>query len=223
VFTDIPKIDVKRDAQTSGVVVLAVPPLWTSLTRRQKVSGWDCGFCGSRYTPWMITLRDHRSGTLFDPWEYLGPPRRRLLERSWAGVFRKHLLTHLPVVEVAPHLCHDFGRPSKDLYTVLGALILQQLHNLTDAATVEALAFNIAWHYALDIRSEADAYVCERTLRNYRRLVIEKQLEGVLFRGLTDELIRAFGIDTGGADRLDDHPQRYANAHSAGDLRGDDP
>jgi len=145
----------------------------------------------------MITLRDHRSATLFDPWEYLGWRRRQLLERSWAGVFRKHLLAQLPVAELAPLLCQEFGRPSKDLYAVLGALILQQLHNLTDAATVEALAFNITWHYALDIGSEADAYICERTLRNYRRLVIEKDLEGVLFRGLTDELIRAFGIDTG--------------------------
>ena len=56
------------------------------------------------------------------------------------------------------------GRPSKDLPVVLGALILQQMHDLTDAATVEAIAFNLAWHYALDIRTESDAFVCERTL-----------------------------------------------------------
>ena len=35
----------------------------------------------------MLTLRDHQSKNLFDPWEYLGPQRRRLLEKSWAGVF----------------------------------------------------------------------------------------------------------------------------------------
>ena len=64
------------------------------------------------------------------------------------------------------------GRPSKDLHVVIGVLLLQQLHDLSDAETVEALAFNMAWHYALDVRSEADSYFCEKTLRNYRRLFI---------------------------------------------------
>ena len=41
------------------------------------------------------------------------------------------------------------GRPSKDLHVVIGVLLLQQLHDLSDAETVEALAFNMAWHYAL--------------------------------------------------------------------------
>ena len=78
------------------------------------------------------------------------------------------------------------GRPSKDLHVVIGVLLLQQLHDLSDAETVEALAFNMAWHYALDVRSEADSYFCEKTLRNYRRLFIEQGLDELLFRCLTD-------------------------------------
>lgn len=75
--------------------------------------------------------------------------------------------------------------------------ILQQLHDLTDAVTVEAVAFNITWHYALDIRAESDACLCKRTLRNDRRLLIEKGLDQVLFRSLTDRLIKAVGTETG--------------------------
>jgi hypothetical protein len=101
-------------------------------------------------------LRDHQSGVLFDPWEYLGPQRRRLLKQGWAGVFRDYLLKHLPVKELAASFQDDFGRPSKDLYVALDALILQQLHDLTDQQTTEAVALNIAWHYALDIRHEPD-------------------------------------------------------------------
>jgi hypothetical protein len=144
----------------------------------------------------MITIRDHQTGDLFDPWEHLGAKRCRLLERSWAGVFREHLLEHLPVGKLFARFSHQFGRPTKDLFTVIGALILQQLHELTDVATAEAVAFNITWHYTLDIRAESDAYLCERTLRNYRRLIIEQGLEQVLFRSLTDQLIRAVGVDT---------------------------
>src|SRR5512147_3310502 len=106
----------------------------------------------------MITIRDHQTGDLFDPWEHLGAKRRRRLERSWAGVFREHLLEHLPVRELADRFSRQSGRPTKDLYTVIAALILQQLHDLTDAAVAEAVSFNITWHYALDIRTESDAY-----------------------------------------------------------------
>lgn len=144
----------------------------------------------------MLTRRDHRSGVLFDPWEYLGPQRRKLLERSWAGVFRDYLLKDLPVNELVSGFCDDFGRPSKDLSIAIGALILQQLHDLTDRQTSEAVALNIAWHYALDIRHEPDAYLCERTLRNYRRRVLELGLDEVLFRTLTDRLIQEVGVET---------------------------
>ncbi len=144
----------------------------------------------------MLTIRDHHSGDLFDPWEFLGERRKRLLTRSWAGVFRDFLLKHLPVGELAKKFHDDFGRPTKDLYVALGALILQQLHDFTDRQTAEAVALNISWHFALDIRRDSDAYLCERTLRNYRRKVLDSGLDQVLFSTLTDQLIRKIGVDT---------------------------
>ena len=56
--------------------------------------------------------------------------------------------------------------------------------------------FNMAWHYALDVRSEADSYFCEKTLRNYRRLFIEQGLDELLFRCLTDRMVQGFSVDT---------------------------
>lgn len=146
---------------------------------------------------------------LFDPWASLGSKRRRLLDRSWAGVFRQHLLNNLPVQALADGFSSRMGRPTKDLHVAAGVLILQQLHDLTDAATVEALAFNLAWHYALDVQDESDAYLCEKTLRNYRRLVIDQQLDQVLFRTLTDELVKAFDVNTS-RQRLDSTAIRSA-------------
>jgi hypothetical protein len=63
----------------------------------------------------MITLRDHHDGELFDPHGLRGPDRRRLLEQSWAGVFRQHLLHHLPVDLLGRYFQEQLGRPSKDL------------------------------------------------------------------------------------------------------------
>ena len=82
---------------------------------------------------------------MFDRWSYFGDKRRRLMEQSWAGVFRNHLLVELPVDDLCRHLDERMGRPSKDLHVVIGVLLLQQLHDLSDAETVEALAFNMAW------------------------------------------------------------------------------
>ncbi|MEZ6051992.1 MAG: transposase [Planctomycetaceae bacterium] len=59
-------------------------------------------------------------------------------------------------------------------------MILQQLHDLTDQQTTEAVALNMAWHYALDIRHEPDAHLCERTLRNDRNRILESRLDEVL-------------------------------------------
>lgn len=157
----------------------------------------------------MFTLRDRRTGDLFDRWSDLGEKRRRLLDRSWAGVFRNHLLGALPADDLCRHLDDRLGRPSKDLHVVIGVLLLQQLHDLTDAQAVEALAFNMAWHYALDVRSDADCYFCEKTLRNYRRLFIEQGFDEVLFRALTDRLVQAFSVDTS-RQRMDSTALRSA-------------
>ena len=146
---------------------------------------------------------------MFDRWSDFGDKRRRLMEQSWAGVFRNHLLVELPVDDLCRHLDERMGRPSKDLHVVIGVLLLQQLHDLSDAETVEALAFNMAWHYALDVRSEADSYFCEKTLRNYRRLFIEQGLDELLFRCLTDRLVQGFSVDTS-HQRMDSTPLRSA-------------
>jgi hypothetical protein len=60
----------------------------------------------------MITLRDRQTGDLFDRWSELGEKRRRLLDRSWGGVFRDHLFYDLPVDELLPHFAERMGRPS---------------------------------------------------------------------------------------------------------------
>jgi hypothetical protein len=152
----------------------------------------------------MITAKDHSTGLLFDLWDHIGPKRRKLLDKSWAGVFRKFLLHELPIGRIARHFTAYSGRPSKELYAMIGALILQQAHDLSDEETQRALAFNLDWHYALDIADESDAstYISERTIRNYRRIVLDENLSHLIFEVLTDRLLKEFGVDIS-TQRLD--------------------
>ena len=86
----------------------------------------------------------------------LGPKRWKLLDSSWSGIFRKYILEKLPVDKIAGHFDEVMGRPSKELYTAMGSLILQQLHDLSDPEVIMALAFHKEWHYALDITDDSD-------------------------------------------------------------------
>ena len=152
----------------------------------------------------MIHTRDHKTAHLFDPWLFLGEKRRKLMDASWAALFREHILCELPVNKVAPFFNETFGRPTKELYTALGVLLLQQIHDLTDEETVSQLAFNLQWHYALDIVEESDEakYLCAKTLWNMRDLVIENHLDEVLFEHSAEVLARVFNVDTT-AQRID--------------------
>ncbi len=152
----------------------------------------------------MINVKDHQTGQLFDPWDHLGPKRRELLDTSWAGVFRTYLLEKLPVETLARHFNGYHGRPTKELYTAMGVLILQQMHDLSDPDVTMMVAFNEQWHYALDITDNSDAsmYVSERSLRRYRKILIDEGLDLVLFATLTDSLMTSFGVDTS-KQRLD--------------------
>jgi hypothetical protein len=145
----------------------------------------------------MIRIKDHKTGYIFDPWGYLGPKRRKLLEDSWAGLFRQEILNELPVNKIASAFSEFSGRPTKELYMALGSLVLQQMQDLTDEETSNQVAFNLQWQYALDITGESDeaAYLCPRTLWSLRQLVTEKALDTVLFEKITATLARIFKVD----------------------------
>ena len=126
----------------------------------------------------MIFTKNHKQQILFNEWDKLGPKRKKLLKESWAGLFREYLLCELPVSELMPFFSNDFGRPTKELYTVIGVLIFQQMYDLTDEETIMRLAFDMLWHYALDIPEESDIlkYISPKTLWNMRKIVYKKYM-----------------------------------------------
>ena len=161
----------------------------------------------------MSNARDYKTGHLFDKWAYMGPKRRKLLDDSWAGLFRREILPELPVEKIAPAFDEAFGRPTKEMYTTLGALIFQQMLDLDDEETVRQLAFSIEWHYALDLDGESDAakYICPRTLWTMRGILTKKKLDTVLFSQITDKLAKVFSVDT--------RSQRLDSVHIESNMR----
>ena len=161
----------------------------------------------------MIRIKDHKQGHLFDPWSFLSPKRRQLLDQSWAGLFKEQILCELPVSKLAPFFNDSFGRPTKELHTVLAVLILQQALDLNDEQAIDQLAFNIQWHYALNITEESDSakYFCPKTLWNMRSIAVENGLEALLFDGITNKLADIFKVNT--------DKQRIDSVHIKSNMR----
>ena len=145
----------------------------------------------------MRRIKQHKQLELFDSWRHLGEKRRKLLDQSWPGLFRKHILEELPVGEFMRFFNARNGRPTKELHTVLGALLLQQAHDFTDVETVNQLAFNIQWHYALNIPEESDElkYICEKTLWSMRRIATKHEIDRLMMERTSEKLAKVFGVD----------------------------
>lgn len=161
----------------------------------------------------MIRIKSNKQQELFDPWRFLSPKRRQMLDDDWPGLFREHLLDELPVDRLAKCFSEGMGRPTKELHTVLGALLLQQTMDLTDPATIEQLCFNIQWHYALNIPEESDdsKYISEKTLYTMRQLMVDHQLDDVMFDAIGQKLSLVFNVDT--------KKQRIDSVHIRSNMR----
>jgi len=130
----------------------------------------------------MIKVKDPNQLDIFDPWAFLSPKRRQLLDSGWPGLFREHILPSIPVDKVSKFFNATFGRPTKELFSTLGALILQQTFDLTDEETVQQYAFNIQWHYSLNVSEESDGakYISLKTLWNSRNVIAQNNMGAAL-------------------------------------------
>ena len=145
----------------------------------------------------MFHVNNHKQGNIVDPWAQIGPKRKKLLEGSWAELFQKEILLKLPVDSLRKHY-HDWnGRPTKDLYSMIGLMVLQQMHDLTDAQAVEQFCFNIKWHYALNITNPGDSasFVSHKSLWTMRDILTQEGLYNEIFETTLKTLAKLFKVE----------------------------
>lgn len=145
----------------------------------------------------MFHVKNHKQLNIFDPWGHMGPKRRKLLDKSWSGLFQQKVLPKLPVETLRNHY-HDWnGRPTKELYAMMGVMILQQMHDLTDQQAVEQFCFNVQWHYALNITSSSDAasYISDKTLWTMRSHMSTDESYNEIFDKALQTLAKLFKAD----------------------------
>ncbi len=150
-----------------------------------------------------IKSRNNLSFEGMDPWENaLSAKKLALLQKSWAEIFRKHILPKMPIRQVGKYFDKDLGRPSKEVVSTSGACVLQQIFDLTDAETVDQLAFNQQWHYALDVLNQDDQVLSLKTLWSMRHILTTDEVAKTIFDDATDRLKEVYKVDTN-LQRLD--------------------
>ena len=116
---------------------------------------------------------------LFDRFDSVLTPktRKRLLD-GWPGVFRHIILELMPVDAVSEHFDPAMGRPTKELYSVAGLLLIQEFMDWTKDETLDAYSFNMNVHYALNLEPVAHD-ISKRTLERYINLFEQDNLADI--------------------------------------------
>jgi hypothetical protein len=92
----------------------------------------------------MIHVKDHKQIDMFNSFAHLGPKRLALLVASWAHLFRAAIQHKLPVAKRLPlsiPIPDTIGRRTKELHSMLGLVLLQQMESCGSAALKRCLSY----------------------------------------------------------------------------------
>jgi len=131
---------------------------------------------------------------LFDPFGRVltEKTRKRLLD-NWPGVFRHVILELMPVNTISGNFDPTMGRPTKELYSIAGLLLIQEFMDWTKDEALDAYSFNMNTHYALNLEPIAHD-ISKRTLERYINLFEENGLAKATMDEITVKLIEVLGI-----------------------------
>lgn len=145
---------------------------------------------------------DPRQNVLFDPGETMFSPMAiKRLREDWPGLFRWQLLHLMPVGKLAENFHPTLGCPTKELYSMAGAIFLKEFFNLTIEQTVQRYLFDSQWHYALNIVPNT-ASISHASVERYAKLFVEDDLATEIFHRVTSALIEVLDLDVS-RQRLD--------------------
>ena len=137
----------------------------------------------------MRKIVDPKQTHLFDPYDNVltEKTRKRLLD-GWAGVFRHIILELMPVETISGHFDPVMGRPSKELYSMAGLLLIKEFMDWTKQEALDAYSFRMDIHYALNLEPITHD-ISMRTLERYINLFETDKLAKTIMSQVTVKLV----------------------------------
>ena len=132
---------------------------------------------------------------LFDPFDgVLTEKTRKRLLAGWPGIFRHVILELMPVDTISGHFDPTMGRPTKELYSIAGLLLIQEFMDWTKDETLDAYSFHTNVHYALNLEPVTHD-ISKRTLERYINLFEEEGLAKATMDEITTTLVEELGTE----------------------------
>ena len=137
----------------------------------------------------MIHITDPRQEALFDPFEHLlSRQAYEAIQKGWQGVFRHVILELLPVETVAEKFHPTMGRPTKELYSMAGLVLIMEFEDWTKEEAAQAYMYHADLWYALNMGPGLHD-MSTRTIERYQRLFREEELAQRVMQDVTSRLV----------------------------------
>jgi hypothetical protein len=141
----------------------------------------------------MQRIVDPRQNKLFDPYgPVLTETTRRRLLAGWPGVFRHVILELMPVDVLGGHFSPNMGRPTRELYSMAGLVLLTEFMDWTKQQALDAYSFHLDLQYALNLEPVAQD-LSMRTLERYIRHFEQDDLARRIMHEVTTRLVGVLG------------------------------
>ena len=143
----------------------------------------------------MQRIVNPKQTRLFDPFDNVltVKTRKRLLD-GWAGVFRHIILELMPVETISGHFDPVMGRPTKELYSMAGLLLIKEFMDWTKDEALDAYSFRMDLHYALNLEPVTHD-LSMRTLERYIDLFEKDELARTIMSKITVKLVDLLEIN----------------------------
>ena len=137
---------------------------------------------------------------------HMNETQLKYINSSWAPKFKELILYNLPMEDIRKLFCRNNGRPTKELRSVTGAIILQHMYNFSDEQTCYHFLFDNLWIEALDIDllDPENRYLSPRTLWEHTKRLTQSGLLPKILNSVNQGLLKCDAMAaTFGLQRLD--------------------
>ncbi|MBF0626285.1 MAG: transposase, partial [Magnetococcales bacterium] len=142
----------------------------------------------------MFRLMD-RQISLDEAHFWMPEGHREELKRNWPHIFRTQVLRMVPESRFAGLYHSSQGRPNVPVAVLVSLSVLKEMFDLTDEALMGSFRFDMRFHYALGLTLEKTGMAL-RTLEYFRARVVGSEAVGATFDEVTDQIIKALGLNT---------------------------
>ena len=115
---------------------------------------------------------DNQQMTFNSAFYWMSDEHRRMLAESWAGTFRKNVLSKIDEAPYAVLYSSEYSRPNAPVNVLIGMMILEAVMGIPESVMRQETIFNAQVQYALGLEDMKNVDISERTLQRFRNACI---------------------------------------------------